>query len=100
MASLGRAMHVHKGNGGIGGGIMGMERVNSTPPAVAQPGGDFSVVAQGLSAYSERVEHPDNLVPAYQRAIQATPAGQAALLEVLIKLRRTPELPDDRAVEA
>lgn len=85
-------------NGGIGGGIMGMERPTGTPPAVAQLGGNFSVVAQGLGAYSERVEHPDNLVPAYQRAIRATQGGQAALVEVLIKPMRTPELPDDWTV--
>ncbi len=82
-------------NGGIGGGIMGMERPTGTPPAVAQLGGNFSVVAQGLGAHSERVEHPDTLIPAYQRAIRATQAGQAALVEVLIKPMRTPELPDD-----
>ena len=41
---------------------------------------------------------PDNLIPAYQRAIRATEAGQAALVEVLIKPMRTPELPDDWAV--
>jgi acetolactate synthase-1/2/3 large subunit len=85
-------------NGGIGGGIMGMERPSGTPPAVAKLGGNFSVVAQGLGAYSERVEHPDNLVPAYQRAIRATENGQAALVEVLIRPMRTPELPDDWAV--
>jgi acetolactate synthase-1/2/3 large subunit len=85
-------------NGGIGGGIMGMERPAGTPPTMAQLGGNFSVVAQGLGAYSERVEHPDNLIPAYQRAIRATQEGQAALVEVMIKPMRTPELPDDWSV--
>lgn len=85
-------------NGGIGGGIMGMERAAGTPPDVAKLGGNFSVVAQGLGAYSERVEQPDGLVPAYRRAIQATENGQAALVEVLIKPMRTPELPDDWTV--
>lgn len=85
-------------NGGIGGGIMGMERPTGTPPAMAQLGGNFSVVAQGLGAHSERVEHPDNLIPAYQRAIRATQEGQAALVEVLIKPMKTPELPDDWTV--
>ena len=85
-------------NGGIGGGIMGMQRPAGTPPAVAQLGGNFSVVAQGLGAYSERVEHPDNLLPAYRRAIRATEEGQAALVEVIIKPMRTPELPDDWSV--
>jgi len=85
-------------NGGIGGGIMGMNRAAGTPPDVAKLGGNFSVVAQGLGAYSERVEQPHDLIPAYRRAIQATENGQAALVEVMIKPMRTPELPDDWAV--
>jgi acetolactate synthase-1/2/3 large subunit len=84
-------------NGGIGGGIMGMDRPAGTPPEVATLGGNFSLVAQGLGAYSERVEQPRDLIPAYRRAIQATENGQAALVEVMIKPMRTPELPDDWA---
>ena len=45
-------------NGGIGGGMMGMENPAGTPPEMAVLGGNFSVVAQGLGAWSERVEHP------------------------------------------
>jgi acetolactate synthase-1/2/3 large subunit len=85
-------------NSGTGGGMMQMERPTGPPPAVAQLGGNFSVVAQGLGAHSERVEHPDNLIPAYQRAIRATQDGQAAVVEVLIKPMRTPGLPDDWSV--
>jgi acetolactate synthase-1/2/3 large subunit len=82
-------------NGGTGGGMMQMERPSGPPPAMAQLSGNFSVVAQGLGAHSERVEHPDNLMPAYRRAIQATEDGQAAVVEVMIKPMRTPDLPDD-----
>jgi acetolactate synthase-1/2/3 large subunit len=85
-------------NGGIGGGIMGMSRPAGTPPDVAKLGGNFSLVAQGLGAYSERVEQPGDLIPAYRRAIRATEDGQAALVEVMIKPMRTPELPDDWTV--
>jgi acetolactate synthase I/II/III large subunit len=85
-------------NSGTGGGMMQMDRPTGPPPAVAQLGGNFSVVAQGLGAHSERVEHPDNLIPAYQRAIRATEEGQAALVEVIIKPMRTPDLPDDWSV--
>jgi acetolactate synthase-1/2/3 large subunit len=85
-------------NGGIGGGVMGMNRPAGTPPEVAKLGGNFSLVAQGLGAYSERVEQPGDLIPAYRRAIRATQDGQAALVEVMIKPMRTPELPDDWAV--
>ena len=82
-------------NGGTGGGMMQMQRPTGPPPAMAELGGNFSVVAQGLGAHSERVEHPDSLMPAYRRAIQATEEGQAALVEVMIKPMRTPDLPDD-----
>ncbi len=82
-------------NGGIGGGMMGMENPAGTPPEMAVLGGNFSVVAEGLGAWSERVEHPDDLRPAFQRAIQATETGQPALVEVMIRPLPTPELPDD-----
>jgi acetolactate synthase-1/2/3 large subunit len=85
-------------NGGIGGGVMGMHRPAGTPPDVAKLGGNFSLVAQGLGAYSERVEQPTDLISAYRRAIRATEDGQAALVEVMIKPMRTPELPDDWAL--
>ena len=86
-------------NGGIGGGMMGMDRPGGTPPTVAQLGGNFSEVARGLGAYSERVEEPSEILPAFQRAIQTTEEGQAALVEVMIKPMRTPELPDDWSVD-
>jgi acetolactate synthase-1/2/3 large subunit len=82
-------------NEGIGGGMMGMGRPSGTPPAVAKLGGNFSEVARGLGAYSERVEQPRDIIPAFRRAIRATEEGQAALVEVMIKPMRTPELPDD-----
>jgi acetolactate synthase I/II/III large subunit len=82
-------------NGGIGGGMMGMDRPGGTPQTVARLEGNFSEVARGLGAYSERVEQPGDIIPAYRRAIRATEEGQAALVEVMIKPMRTPELPDD-----
>jgi acetolactate synthase I/II/III large subunit len=82
-------------NGGIGGGMMGMERPGGTPPTVALLGGNFSEVARALGAYGERVEQPGELVSAFQRGIKATREGQAALVEVMIKPMRTPQLPDD-----
>ena len=72
-------------NGGIGGGLMSMDKPTAAPPSVAQLGGDFSMVARGLGAYSERIEQPSELIPAFRRAIRATEDGQPALVEVLIK---------------
>ena len=82
-------------NGGTGGGLMAMDRPNAAPPTMAELGGNFSLVAQGLGAYSERVVQPEDIIPAFRRAIQATESGQAALVEVMIKPMRTPEAPDD-----
>jgi acetolactate synthase-1/2/3 large subunit len=82
-------------NQGIGGGMMGMDKPGGTPPEVAQLGGNFSEVAKGLGAYSERVETPQEIIPAYRRAIESTENGKAALVEVMIKPMKTPDLPDD-----
>jgi len=47
--------------------------------------GDYSAVARALGAWSERVTTPDQIVPAIQRAIKVTEAGQPALVEFLTK---------------
>ncbi len=81
-------------NGGIGGSLMSLDKPGASPEAMIRLGGDFSTVAKGLGAYSERVERPDELIPTFKRAIRATEEGQAALVEVTIKPLPTPELPD------
>ncbi len=81
-------------NGGIGGSLMGIDKPGAPPRSVVELGGDFSAVARGLGAHSERVAEPGELVPAFKRAIAATEEGQAALVEVMIKPLPTPELPD------
>jgi acetolactate synthase-1/2/3 large subunit len=82
-------------NGGTGGGLMAMARESAAPPPMAELGGNFSLVAQGLGAYSERVEDPLELQDAFRRAIAATENGQAALVEVTIRPLPTPETPED-----
>ena len=82
-------------NEGTGGGLMGMDSPTGPPPDMAKLTGNWSKVAEGLGAYSERVEDPEEGGPALQRAIAATESGQAALVEVMIKPMATPGLPDD-----
>ena len=82
-------------NGGTGGGLMAMANPTGAPPAMAELGGNFSVVAQGLGAHSQRVEQPSELKGAFRRAIEATESGQAALVEVMIRPMPTPETPED-----
>jgi acetolactate synthase-1/2/3 large subunit len=85
-------------NEGTGGGLMGMDSPSGPPPDMAKLTGDWSLVAKGLGAYSERVEDPVEVGPALQRAITATKNGQAALVEIMIKPMATPNTPDDWSI--
>lgn len=49
-------------------------------------GGHYTKIASGLGAYVERVEEPEEFVPALKRAIASTKEGQAAVLEVIVAL--------------
>ena len=80
-------------NGGIGSSLMALNAPGAAPATMTELGGDFSAVARGLGAYSERVEDPGDLIPTFKRAIQATEQGQPALVEVMIRPLPTPELP-------
>ena len=51
-------------------------------------GGNYSKVAEGLGAHTERVDDPSNLAAAIKRAEAANREGQAALLEVLTKVEK------------
>jgi len=45
--------------------------------------GDYAKVAEGLGGYGERVEKPDEIIPAINRAKKAMAEGQAALLDII-----------------
>lgn len=47
--------------------------------------GEYAKVADGLGAYAEKVEHPDNIAPAIKNAVSANRQGQPALLEIISK---------------
>ncbi|MGE5620712.1 MAG: thiamine pyrophosphate-requiring protein [Sphingomonadaceae bacterium] len=47
--------------------------------------GDYSKIAEGLGAYAERVERPDEIVPAVKRAVAITQEGRPALLEMMTR---------------
>jgi acetolactate synthase-1/2/3 large subunit len=49
------------------------------------PGGEYARVAEGLGAYAERVESPDEIAPAVRRALKVTEDGRPALLEMITK---------------
>jgi thiamine pyrophosphate-dependent acetolactate synthase large subunit-like protein len=47
--------------------------------------GDYTKVADGLGGYAEKVDKPENIIPAIHRAQKAMASGQAALLEVITR---------------
>lgn len=47
--------------------------------------GSYSKVAEGLGAYTERVEKPEEIIPAVGRALKVTADGRPALLEIITK---------------
>ena len=47
--------------------------------------GDYTKVAEGLGAYAERIEKPEEIIPALQRALKVTSQGRPALLEFITK---------------
>ncbi len=47
--------------------------------------GQYAKVAEGLGAYAERVDTPDQIGPAIQRALSSTRKGQPAVVEVMTK---------------
>ncbi|HEX2988815.1 MAG TPA: thiamine pyrophosphate-requiring protein [Chloroflexota bacterium] len=47
--------------------------------------GSYAKIAEGLGAYAERVEKPDEIIPAVKRALQVNQDGRPALLEVMTR---------------
>ena len=45
--------------------------------------GDYSKIAEGCGGYTERVEKPNDIIPAIKRAKKANESGQAALIEII-----------------
>jgi thiamine pyrophosphate-dependent acetolactate synthase large subunit-like protein len=45
--------------------------------------GDYAMMARAFGGYGERVEKPEDIVPAIQRGIRATQEGKPALLEFI-----------------
>ncbi len=77
---------IHINNGGFSGYGPGFWGPGSHPSTHAvTPSSVFSSakIAEGIGIYSERVETPDEIIPAFQRAVKATESGRPALLEMI-----------------
>lgn len=75
-------------NNNSGMGIYGPERF---PVAARQYGtgrlsGNYAAVAEAMGGYNERVEKPEEVVPAVRRAQQVVASGQPALVEIITSL--------------
>jgi len=51
-------------------------------------GGDYSKIAEGLGAFSQRVEKPDELLSSIKRAKEANSKGKTAVIEVISKVEK------------
>ena len=58
--------------------------------------GDYTAVARGLGAYAEKVQKPEDVKGAIERALQATSEGRPVLLEFIT--REEPVFPDSNRV--
>ena len=70
-------------------GAMAIER-KTMPFAIERyrshtQGGNYRDVAKALGGWGERVEKPDEFIPALKRAVEVTKTGQPAMLECITK---------------
>ena len=68
-------------------GAMAIER-GSMPEAAEKHlylGGNYRDLARSLGAWSERVEHPSDFKPTFEKAVEVTTTGQPTLVEVIVK---------------
>ena len=47
--------------------------------------GDYCKIGEGMGAWTERVEKPEEIIPAVKRALKVIAAGRPALLEIMDK---------------
>ena len=45
--------------------------------------GDYATVAKALGAFSEKIEKPVEIIPAFHRAIEAVKRGEPVLLDII-----------------
>jgi acetolactate synthase-1/2/3 large subunit len=53
--------------------------------------GKYADVAEALGGYGERVEKPDDIIPAIKRATKTVDSGRSALLEIMSRPRKRTE---------
>ncbi len=72
-------------NNSILGGYLKLQPVAIERYGFNTVSGDYSKIAEGLGGYTERVEKPEDIIPALKRAKEANDTGKAALIEIMDK---------------
>jgi thiamine pyrophosphate-dependent acetolactate synthase large subunit-like protein len=72
-------------NNSVLGGYRNFHPVASERYNLNRQTGDYTKVAEGLGGYAEKVEQPDNIIPAIRRAKKAVDSGQPALVEIITR---------------
>ena len=70
-------------NNGTLGMFKGINPIASEKYGLDKLSGNYSMLAEALGGYSERVEKPEDIIPAIQRAKAANDNGRAALVEIM-----------------
>jgi thiamine pyrophosphate-dependent acetolactate synthase large subunit-like protein len=70
-------------NNGVLGGTLRANPIASERCGIQIESGNYSKVAEALGGYTERVERPQDIIPAVQRAKKVMASGQPALLEIM-----------------
>ena len=60
-----------------------MHAVASEKYSLNKQSGEYAGVAQSLGGYGEKVDKPEEVIPAIKRAKEKVDGGQAALLEII-----------------
>jgi len=64
----------------------GMGTYFKMTPSTSKLSGNYAKIAEALGGYSERIEDPDEIIPAIKRAEKSLRSGRAALLEIITKV--------------
>ena len=72
-------------NNSLLGGYHAIHPVASDRYNLNRQTGDYAKIAEALGGYSEKVEQPNNIIPAIQRAKIKVESGQPALVEIITR---------------
>lgn len=76
-------------NNSLIGGYQKRYPISSERYNLHKTSGSYSMIAEGLGGYAEKVEQPSDIIPAIQRAKKALATGKPALVEVITREETT-----------